>query len=301
MTPLGSIEKIASAELTGHIQASPVFFGSRVADVCTWMLEQSGVAEDPNSLSAKLTSPITLTMALTMCNVSAGRVGRAHLAVVATLAPLFALFTVKLLPQVLQSQALAASLAACIFGLWMIIALCVPTQGLDASKSNVLQGLAFVQGIMWMHLCADEIVAVFLAGGRVAGVRESLLGGTVMAWGASAGDLAGMLAVARAGSTRMAITASLAGPICQLAMGTGLSMVLVQMRGSEIQAHLALNMRFLMVFGGMAMSYYTLVVPVVHRFMFTRRTAVAIMAAYGIASFVFIALGLRIKPETLKS
>jgi Ca2+/Na+ antiporter len=51
-------------------------------------------------------------------------------------------------------------------------------------------------------------------------VRESLLGGTLMAWGASAGDLAGMLAVARAGSTRMAITASLAGPLCQLAMGT---------------------------------------------------------------------------------
>ena len=71
---------------------------------------------------------------------------------------------------------------------WTYIAYTVPKHGVDANKSNALQALAFVQGIMWMHMCADEIVGVFQAAGRVAGVR--------------------------------AITASLAGPLCQLAMGT---------------------------------------------------------------------------------
>lgn len=166
------------------------------------------------------------------------------------------------------------------------------SRGIDGGRSNALQALAFVQGIMWMHLCADEIVGLFQAAGRVAGVRESLLGGTLMAWGASAGDLAGMLAVARAGSTRMAITASLAGPLCQLAMGTGLSMFLVRVRGSQIEAHLAPNMRFLIAFGVAAMSYFALVVPMVHQFVFTRRTAACIMVAYFVAVVVFTALAL---------
>ena len=73
---------------------------------------------------------------------------------------------------------------------WTYIARHVPKRGVNARHSNALQALAFTQGIMWMHLCADEIVGVFQAAGRVAGVRESLLGGTLMAWGASAGDLA---------------------------------------------------------------------------------------------------------------
>ena len=59
-----------------------------------------------------------------------------------------------------------------------------------------------------MHLCADELVGLFQAAGRAAGVRESLLGATFMSWGASAGDLGGTLAVARRGSTRMAGTVS---------------------------------------------------------------------------------------------
>jgi Ca2+/Na+ antiporter len=76
------------------------------------------------------------------------------------------------------------------------------------ARSPYLTALTFFQGIVWMHLCADELVGLFQAAGRAAGVRESLLGATFMSWGASAGDLGGTLAVARRGSTRMAVTVS---------------------------------------------------------------------------------------------
>ena len=76
------------------------------------------------------------------------------------------------------------------------------------ARSPNLTALTFFQGIVWMHLCADELVGLFQAAGRAAGVRESLLGATFMSWGASAGDLGGTLAVARRGSTRMAVTVS---------------------------------------------------------------------------------------------
>mmetsp|Transcript_29358 Transcript_29358/g.72622 ORF Transcript_29358/g.72622 Transcript_29358/m.72622 type:complete len:112 (+) Transcript_29358:767-1102(+) len=108
-----------------------------------------------------------------------------------------------------SDPALGAVIAVCIAGVcaWAL-------RGPSQQERSALQALAFMQGIMWMHLCADEIVGVFQTVGRIAGVRESLLVGTVMAWGASTGDLAGMLAVARVGSTRMAVTASLVGPLC---------------------------------------------------------------------------------------
>jgi Ca2+/Na+ antiporter len=150
-------------------------------------------------------------MALTMCPMHAGRVGRTHLALLALFSPLFFLFAAGVLPRVALHPASAAVTTAVIC-CGCVGAFCwCPRGGLDPLKSNLLQAVAFAQGIMWMHLCADEIVGVFQAAGRVAGVRESLLGGTVMAWGASSGDIAGMLAVARGGSTRMAVTASMAG------------------------------------------------------------------------------------------
>ena len=72
----------------------------------------------------------------------------------------------------------------------------------------------------------------------------------------------------------------------------GLSMFLVRIQGTVIQAHLAPNMTFLMMFGIVAMSYFALVVPAVHQFVFTRRTAVMMMAAYFVAAVIFTALAL---------
>ena len=104
--------------------------------------------------------------------------------------------------------------------------------------------------------------------------------------------LGGMLAVARSGSTRMAVTASLAGPLCQLSMGTGLSMILVRLQGKVIEAHLGMNMKLMMVFGFVAMGYFLVAVPAAHRFVFTRRTAVAMMASYlaFVVAFIVVAL-----------
>ena len=47
----------------------------------------------------------------------------------------------------------------------------------------------------------------------------------------------------------MAVTAALAGPLCQLAMGSGLSMVIVRLRGVAIDSVLAPNTVFLLWFG----------------------------------------------------
>ena len=269
------------------------FWSGTAKNLARWAYEQSGVAEDPDSVAAKISAPVQLAMALTMCPVDKGRISPPHLAAVALAAPLFFLSATGMLSEVMSNTWLIAGLVVVIGGAWAWIAWVAPRKGINGANSNAVQALAFVQGILWMHLIADEIVGMFQAAGRSAGVRESLLGGTVMAWGASAGDLAGMLAVARAGHTRMAITASMAGPLCQLAMGTGLSMFILRMQGRVIQAHLAPNMVFMMIFGAGILSYFALAMPAVHKFVFTQRTAACIMVAYCAAAVAFVALAIK--------
>ena len=138
-----------------------------IRDLSAWGAEESGIAQDPTSLSAKLTAPITLLMALTMCSVDrrGGKddprfVGPVRLTVVSVVSPVFILFATKLLPRVTSSPPVTVALLAWwIFVVWWIwMARRIPKRGMDVRASTALQILAFVQGIAWMHLCADEIV-----------------------------------------------------------------------------------------------------------------------------------------------
>ena len=246
---------------------------------------------------AYASAPILLLMSLTMVTTRApGRVARAHLATALTLGPAFAA-TVTGAWSRLET---AAGTGACVTvgvlwtaAAWFCVYAYVPLAGVNPRASPFIQAWTFVVGIIWMHQCADELVGVFQAAGRIAGVRESLLGATVMAWGASAGDLGAMLAMARAGYVKMAMTAALAGPLCQLSMGSGLSMVLVRLRGVQIDSQLAPNTAFLLWFGAVfVLSYYGFVVPYFHRCEFGRAGAWTVAGAYAAACAVFVVWGI---------
>ena len=246
---------------------------------------------------AYASAPILLLMSLTMVTTRApGRVARAHLATALTLGPAFA----ATVTGAWSRFETAAGTGACVTVgvLWTAAAFfCVyayvPRAGVNPRASAFMQAWTFVVGIIWMHQCADELVGVFQAAGRIAGVRESLLGATVMAWGASAGDLGAMLAMARAGYVKMAVTAALAGPLCQLSMGSGLSMVLVRLRGVPIDSRLAPNTAFLLWFGAVfVLSYYGFVVPYFHKCEFGRAGAWTVAGAYAAACAVFVVWGI---------
>ena len=246
---------------------------------------------------AYATAPILLLISLTMVSTRVpGRAARLHLATALALGPAFA---AKVTGARAGFEAAAGTSASIAVGaLWVAAAFScvyayVPRAGVNPRASPALMACTFVVGILWMHACARELVGVFQAAGRIAGVRESLLGATVMAWGASAGDLGGMLAMARAGYVKMAITAALAGPLCQLAMGSGLSMVIVRLRGVPIDSELAPNTKFLLWFGAaFVLGYYGFVVPYVHACAFGRAGAWTAAGTYATACAVFVVWGI---------
>jgi Ca2+/Na+ antiporter len=86
-----------------------------------------------------------------------------------------------------------------------------------------------------MDVCADEIVSIFQALGRILGLPEALLGGTIMCWAASMGDLVATVAVVKRGMANMAITSCFAGPVFQLLCGLGCSLLFINVgRGVEV-------------------------------------------------------------------
>lgn len=167
----------------------------------------------------------------------------------------------------------------------------LPPRGVQAANSALISAIAFLGGVAWMDVCADEIVSIFQALGRILGLPESLLGGTIMCWAASMGDLAAMIAVVKRGMPNMAVTSCFAGPVFQLLCGLGCSLLFINVgRNQEVPIVLGGNLRLLFSFAVSVLSYYLVCVPVVHKNILSRRFAVGVLLAYmlfvGLYSFI---------------
>lgn len=82
---------------------------------------------------------------------------------------------------------------------------------------------AFMSSMFWMDLVAGEAVSVLKSLGLMWRLNMAVLGLTVLAWGNSVGDLVADVAVARAGSPDMAVTACFAGPLFNMLVGLGVA------------------------------------------------------------------------------
>ena len=163
----------------------------------------------------------------------------------------------------------------------------LPARGMHASSSMLVSAVAFLGGVAWMDVCADEIVSIFQALGRILGLPESLLGGTIMCWAASMGDLVAMIAVVKRGMPNMAVTSCFAGPVFQLLCGLGCSLLFINVgRKQEVPIVLGGNLRLLFAFAVGMLTYYLICVPALHKSVLSRRFAVGVLLAY----MAFVAL-----------
>lgn len=93
-----------------------------------------------------------------------------------------------------------------------------------------LMFISFLMSIIWIMFIANELVALLGSLGTIFGIPDAILGLTVLAWGNSLGDMVANVSIAKSGNARMAVAGCYAGPMFNMLIGQGLSLVIVTMK-----------------------------------------------------------------------
>ena len=99
----------------------------------------------------------------------------------------------------------------------------------------LVRAFSLLAAALWVDLLASELVGAATLVGAASGAPPALVGGTLLAWGNSAGDLATNVAVAKRGLPNMALTACYASPLANLLLGLGVGIGLAAASGSPVR------------------------------------------------------------------
>ncbi|DAZ94126.1 TPA: hypothetical protein N0F65_010370 [Lagenidium giganteum] len=94
--------------------------------------------------------------------------------------------------------------------------------------------LAFVMSVTWIMTIADEVLGVLEVLGQLFGIPNSVLGVSVLAWGNSIGDLVSNTSIARDGFPTMAFAGCFAGPMFNLLIGIGASLLIAAIKNGPV-------------------------------------------------------------------
>ncbi|TVU48917.1 hypothetical protein EJB05_00201, partial [Eragrostis curvula] len=172
-----------------------------------------------------LQAPLYLPRRLTIPDIAAHRWRKPYAVASAFLAP----------PLLLAATSSSPTAAVLVPGFLTGAALAAAAAHSTASSSPPSTRLArlpwlaggFAMSVLWSYVLARELVSLLVATGVVAGVKPSLLGATVLAWGNSLGDLVADVAMAmHGGGAQTAVAGCYAGPAFNTVVGLGLSLTL---------------------------------------------------------------------------
>lgn len=124
-----------------------------------------------------------------------------------------------------MTAAVVGSVAGALFVCGLLMFLATSNEARPAFYP-VLPVVGFVAAVVWMDLVSGEIVGLLQDIGLLSGLSDTILGLTVLALGNCMADLAANVAVARAGSPKMALSTCFGSPFLNQILGLGAALTL---------------------------------------------------------------------------
>uniref|UniRef100_A0AAG5D7A5 Sodium/calcium exchanger membrane region domain-containing protein n=1 Tax=Anopheles atroparvus TaxID=41427 RepID=A0AAG5D7A5_ANOAO len=119
---------------------------------------------------------------------------------------------------------------------WMVAIFCTSRTDRCPRYHKLFTVLSFLGCIQVIYIVAQEVVSVLETVGIVLKLSKSILGLSLLAWGNSVGDLFSNIALARQGYGKMAFAACFGGPLLNLCLGLGLTMIAKAFGDSHLAA-----------------------------------------------------------------
>uniref|UniRef100_A0A182IMD0 Sodium/calcium exchanger membrane region domain-containing protein n=1 Tax=Anopheles atroparvus TaxID=41427 RepID=A0A182IMD0_ANOAO len=119
---------------------------------------------------------------------------------------------------------------------WMVAIFCTSRTDRCPRYHKLFTVLSFLGCIQVIYIVAQEVVSVLETVGIVLKLSKSILGLSLLAWGNSVGDLFSNFALARQGYGKMAFAACFGGPLLNLCLGLGLTMIAKAFGDSHLAA-----------------------------------------------------------------
>ncbi|GJN35564.1 hypothetical protein PR202_gb24352 [Eleusine coracana subsp. coracana] len=170
-----------------------------------------------------LHAPLYLPRRLTIPDIAAHRWSKPYAVTTTFLAPLLLAAATSPNPSLLVAGLIAGLVLASATAHWTASA------GPPDTRWARLAWLGggFLMSVLWSYVLARELVALLVASGLLAGVRPTVLGATVLAWGNSLGDLVADVAMAaHDGGAQTAVAGCYAGPAFNTVVGLGISLTM---------------------------------------------------------------------------
>ncbi|GJM95097.1 hypothetical protein PR202_ga11799 [Eleusine coracana subsp. coracana] len=170
-----------------------------------------------------LHAPLYLPRRLTIPDIAAHRWSKPYAVTTTFLAPLLLAAATSPNPSLLLTGLLTGLVLAAATAHWTASA--GPPDARWARLAWL--GGGFLMSVLWSYVLARELVALLVASGLIAGVRPTVLGATVLAWGNSLGDLVADVAMAaHDGGAQTAVAGCYAGPAFNTVVGLGISLTM---------------------------------------------------------------------------
>lgn len=155
-------------------------------------------------------------------------------------------------------------------------------------KTMLFAGIAFINCMLWLNATADEVVALLECLGRVCGIREDVLGATLLAVGETFPDLVAVRSLVKSQHLTMALAACFGGPVFNLLVSMGGPILIATLHNGSITYKLSAGTISLVISTLLVLALLLAAVVLSSSWNLGQRMVWLLVLAYGTSQLAFL-------------